>query len=253
MGQPISNEVGRIKEALGGPSIGTRARCGLLADPSVDALAQQVGMPVVARVLLDHVYEELAQCDGLALGVRPRKPRSWPAGEPLGEADLGAPRRPRLRHDRRISPRAVQVAVGVWPRSGIPVWHVLAGKQRRNQPRSTSAMCRTRPSSDIVDGSTARRASCPASGPRTSAAASAACRAGTRSSSPARPPAAGRHRAGRERGSRNLVSPMFWMESRRERLADRNYPTAGAPPNVRGQPRAHAAANSAAEADEATL
>src|SRR6266516_5632123 len=37
--------------------------------------------------------------------------------------------------------------------------------RRRNQPRSTSAMCRTRPSSEIVDGSTARRASCPASSP----------------------------------------------------------------------------------------
>jgi hypothetical protein len=33
----------------------------LLADTPVDALAEQVGVPVMTRVLLDHVHEQLAQ------------------------------------------------------------------------------------------------------------------------------------------------------------------------------------------------
>ena len=33
----------------------------LLADAPVDAVAEQVGVPVVAGVLLDHVHEQLAQ------------------------------------------------------------------------------------------------------------------------------------------------------------------------------------------------
>jgi len=35
----------------------------LLADAPVDALAEQVGVPVVAGVFLDHVHEQLAQRD----------------------------------------------------------------------------------------------------------------------------------------------------------------------------------------------
>jgi hypothetical protein len=34
---------------------------GLLADTPVNALAEQVGVPVMTRVLLDHVHEQLAQ------------------------------------------------------------------------------------------------------------------------------------------------------------------------------------------------
>jgi hypothetical protein len=37
------------------------ARRALLAEAPVDALAEQVGVPVVAGVLLDHVHEQLAQ------------------------------------------------------------------------------------------------------------------------------------------------------------------------------------------------
>jgi hypothetical protein len=33
------------------------ARAGLLADAPVDTLAEQVGVPVVAGVLLDHVHQ----------------------------------------------------------------------------------------------------------------------------------------------------------------------------------------------------
>ena len=40
---------------------------GLLADAPVDALAEQVSVPVVAGVLLDHVHEQLAQRDRLTL------------------------------------------------------------------------------------------------------------------------------------------------------------------------------------------
>ncbi len=41
----------------------------LLAHAPVDALAQQVGVPVMAGVLLDHVHEKLAQRDRRTLGV----------------------------------------------------------------------------------------------------------------------------------------------------------------------------------------
>ncbi len=33
---------------------------GLLADPAVDALAQQVGVSAVPRLLLDHVHQQVA-------------------------------------------------------------------------------------------------------------------------------------------------------------------------------------------------
>ena len=46
-------------------------RAQLLADAPVDAPAEQIGVPVKARVLLDHVHQQPAQPDRLALG-RPR-------------------------------------------------------------------------------------------------------------------------------------------------------------------------------------
>src|SRR6516165_12437153 len=48
---PVSHLSPSLRLADGSP---------LLADAAVDALAEQVGMPVMARVLLDHVYEQLA-------------------------------------------------------------------------------------------------------------------------------------------------------------------------------------------------
>src|SRR5262245_5439715 len=45
-----------------GPKAPALSRCeGLLADTPIDALAEQIGVPVVAGVLLDHVDEKLAQ------------------------------------------------------------------------------------------------------------------------------------------------------------------------------------------------
>jgi hypothetical protein len=48
----------------------------------VDAFAEQVGVPIVAGVLLDHVHEQLAQRDRLALGVAADRRASCPAPSP---------------------------------------------------------------------------------------------------------------------------------------------------------------------------
>src|SRR5690242_6374658 len=85
----------------------------LLAEAPVDALAEQVGVPVVAGVLLDHVDEQLAQRDRLTLGVVADEIEVVVAREPLGECDLLPPRRPRLVGHRRVGDRPVEVAVGV--------------------------------------------------------------------------------------------------------------------------------------------
>jgi hypothetical protein len=68
----------------------------LLAEAPVDALAEQVGVPVVAGVLLDHVDEKLPQRDRLTLGVVADEIEVVVAREQLGECDLLPPRRPRL-------------------------------------------------------------------------------------------------------------------------------------------------------------
>ncbi len=86
----------RLEEASGGvPQVHPRGGV-LLADAPVDALAEQVGVPVVAGVLLDHVHEPLAQRDRLTLAVAAGEAEVVAAGELLGEGDLLAPRRPRL-------------------------------------------------------------------------------------------------------------------------------------------------------------
>ena len=85
----------------------------LLADAPVDALAEQVGVPVMAGVLLDHVHEQLAQRDRLTLGVAADEAEVVVAREPLSEGDLLAPRRPRLLDHSRVSDRPVEVGVGV--------------------------------------------------------------------------------------------------------------------------------------------
>jgi len=64
--------------------------CPLLTDAPVYSLAQQVGVTVVARVLLDHVNQELSQGD-------------WLAGAVV--SDVGA--MPRIRHNTMLAgPRA---------------------------------------------------------------------------------------------------------------------------------------------------
>ena len=63
----------------------------------VDALTEQVVVPVVAGILLDHVHGQFAQRDRLTLGVAADETEVVAARELLGEGDLLAPRRPRLR------------------------------------------------------------------------------------------------------------------------------------------------------------
>ena len=58
----------------------------LLAYPAVDALAEEVGVAVVAGVLLDHVDKQLAQRDRLALPSLPTKSKSWSAMNSLANA-----------------------------------------------------------------------------------------------------------------------------------------------------------------------
>src|SRR4051812_3823889 len=83
---------GRIPAATQHP---TRVFRALLADPAVDPLADQVGVPVVPGVLLHHVHEQLPQRD--------RLPAPVAAGDaevarrvdvPLGEGALLPPRLP---------------------------------------------------------------------------------------------------------------------------------------------------------------
>jgi hypothetical protein len=70
-------------------------------------------MPVVAGLLLDHVYQQLTQRDRLTLEVAAGEAQVVVAGELLRERDLLAPRRPRLLNHGRVSDRPVEVSVGV--------------------------------------------------------------------------------------------------------------------------------------------
>jgi hypothetical protein len=87
-------------------------RAQLLADAPVDAPTEQIGVPVKARVLLDHVHQQLAQPDRLTLGVAAREAEIVITGELFREGDLLAPRRLCLSHDSRISDGPVEVGVG---------------------------------------------------------------------------------------------------------------------------------------------
>jgi hypothetical protein len=55
-----------------------------------DALTEQVGVPVVAGVLLDHVHQQLAQRDRVTFGVAAEEVEVVTLGELLGEG--GSPR-----------------------------------------------------------------------------------------------------------------------------------------------------------------
>ena len=83
----------------------------LLTDAAVDAFAEQVGVPVVAGVLVDHVDQDaphrlptaLAECVTVCdLGY-----------DAVGEGDLLPPRPPRLFHNRRIAYHAGKVRVSL--------------------------------------------------------------------------------------------------------------------------------------------
>jgi hypothetical protein len=66
-------------------------RAQLLADAPVDAPTEQIGVPVKARVLLDHVHQQLAQPDRLTLGVAAREAEIVITGELFREGDLLPP------------------------------------------------------------------------------------------------------------------------------------------------------------------
>jgi hypothetical protein len=85
----------------------------LLADASVNALAQQIRMTVVAGVLLDHVDQKLPQRDRFAGAISANKAEICVTGELLGEADLVSPRGPRLIDHCLISHGTVEVAIGL--------------------------------------------------------------------------------------------------------------------------------------------
>src|SRR5262249_31583469 len=99
----------------------------LLAEATVDALAEQVGVPVVAGVLLDHVDDQLAQRDRLTLGVVADETEVVVARELLSEGDLLAPRRPRLLNHGRVMGGPVEVGVGVGL-GLIALWYLEPGE-----------------------------------------------------------------------------------------------------------------------------
>ena len=144
----------------------------LLAYASVDPLAQQVGVTHVAGVLLDHSDQHLAQRH------RPSTAAMLIQGIVAGDVETG-----RLGHEprRRSPPPHAMRPTPPQPPGGRE-------QRRRNHrhgrcrsrtagarpvppsspgtsPRSISARCRTSPRSDIVDGSTERRAMASASRP----------------------------------------------------------------------------------------
>jgi hypothetical protein len=113
-----------VEEAQGG-LLGPRGD--LFADTPVNALPEQVGVPVMARVLLDHVHEQLAQGDWLTLGVAADEVEVVVARELLSEGDLLAPRQPRLLDDSRVGDRPVEVGVRVGLRL-VALWYVVLGE-----------------------------------------------------------------------------------------------------------------------------
>ncbi len=85
-----------------------------LADDAVDPFAEEVGVAVMARVLLDQVHEDPAQRHRTPPPIRSRARDLQVLGlrdEPVGERDLDAPQLPRLGDDRGVGDRAVEVAV----------------------------------------------------------------------------------------------------------------------------------------------
>ena len=107
--------------------------CPLLTDAPVYSLAQQVGVTVVARVLLDHVNQELSQGDWLAGAVVSDEAKVGVAHELLGEGDLLTPCRPRFLHNRQLGHGTVEITV----RLGlglVALRHVPAGEPPTEPP-----------------------------------------------------------------------------------------------------------------------
>jgi hypothetical protein len=85
----------------------------LLSDASVNALAQQVGVTVVAGVLLDHVDQQLPEGDWLVCSVTSDEAQVCLTGELLGEGDLVTPGVPGCIDNGLIGRGTVEVAVGL--------------------------------------------------------------------------------------------------------------------------------------------
>ena len=88
---------------------------------------EQVGAPVMAGVLLDHVQEQLAQRDRITFGVAANEAQVVIVRELLGEGNLLAPCRPRLRDHGRVGDRPVEVGVGVGV-GLVALWYVMPGE-----------------------------------------------------------------------------------------------------------------------------
>jgi hypothetical protein len=91
-----------------------------LADTTVDPLSQQVGMGVVAGVLLDHVDEDGAERDTSTLSRRAEI--NGLADESVAKGDLFAPRTLCPLDDGRVGNGAIEVVVA------IQIRRVLAGR-----------------------------------------------------------------------------------------------------------------------------
>src|SRR4051812_40424837 len=90
---------------------------------AVDALAQQVGAPVVPRVLLDHVQVDPPQVDRLALAAPPDVAEAVPGGDGADGVQLRLERGKVVVRPCRVD--VVEVAVPV-PFPAVEVGNVLA-------------------------------------------------------------------------------------------------------------------------------
>jgi glycerophosphoryl diester phosphodiesterase len=96
------------------PSVyGQRPPSRLLAYAAVDAFAEEIGVAVVAGVLLDHVDEELPEGDWLARTVLAHEVEVVVADELIRERDLLTPGLPGLLNDRLVRHGAVEVTVWI--------------------------------------------------------------------------------------------------------------------------------------------
>jgi hypothetical protein len=73
---------------------------GLLTDAAVDSLTQEVGMAVVAGILLDHVDQEFPQRYWFAGAVAPHEAEVGVTDELLGEGHFVVPCSPGFVDDR---------------------------------------------------------------------------------------------------------------------------------------------------------
>ena len=178
-GRQGSRASGRQRPALRAGSRPARpgwadpACSGQVADRAVDALAEQVRVAVVPRVLLDHVDQDPSHRDGLSA---PRGARCRPGREPPRSPGSSRTRPSRWRARRRQSAvstslKSASGSASLEWRGGTSSW----ARVRRNQERSTPAMCRRSPSSDSVEGSTARRRICSTESPEHFRASVARC------------------------------------------------------------------------------